>query len=185
MSNATVPFTWFHSLIYFWYFMTIAAFSTTLISNMFLNGLNNGRLGGEFREVIREIARTIPSVHAVSWLNWIIFRFTILLPVNYLLNANAFLFDALNFKCCTRVVLGGGPGTPTPYRIYVDSGIVLLCLMALAPSSPLLAPACFMYFLVFQPILRRNLIYMYRPKFDGGGEDPALGYMLCTNLAML
>ena len=62
-----------------------------------------------------------------------------------------------------------GPGTPTPYRIYVDSGIVLLCLMALAPASPIIAPACFAYFLVFQPILRRNLIFMYRPKFDGGG----------------
>jgi len=159
----------YKALIYFWYFMTIAAFSTTLVSNMFLNGLNHGRLGGEFREVIREIARTIPYENSVVWLNWIIFRFTILLPVNYLLNVNAFIFDAINFKCCARVAMGGGPGAPTPYRIYVDSGIVLLCLMALAPASPIVAPACFTYFIFFQPILRRNLIYMYRPKFDGGG----------------
>lgn len=41
--------------------------------------------------------------------------------------------------------------------------------MALAPASPIVAPACFVYFLMFQPILRRNLIFMYRPKFDGGG----------------
>ena len=95
--------------------MTIAAFSTTLISNMFLNGLNNGRLGGEFREVIREIARTIPSVQAVTWLNWIIFRFTVLLPVNYLLNAGAFAFKAIDFRCCARIVIGGGESVPS-YR---------------------------------------------------------------------
>lgn len=65
--------------------------------------------------------------------------------------------------------ISAGPGPPTPYRIYVDSGTVLLCLMALAPASPIIAPACFAYFLIFQPILRRNLIFMYRPKFDGGG----------------
>jgi hypothetical protein len=95
-------------LQYFWYFMTISAFSTTLISNMFINGLNNGRLGGEFRTVIREIARTIPSVHAVSWLNWIIFRFTVLLPLNYLLQVTTFLFAGIGFKCCSRIVRGGG-----------------------------------------------------------------------------
>lgn len=92
--------------------MTIAAFSGTLISNMFLHGLNNGKLGGELREVIREIAKTIPSVHAVVWLNWIIFRFTALLPVNYLLNINAFLFIAIDFRCCARVVMGGGESAP-------------------------------------------------------------------------
>jgi hypothetical protein len=72
-----------------------------------------------------------------------------------------------------------GSGTPTPYRIYVDSGVVLLCLLSLSPASPLVAPACFVYFLVFQPILRRNLIYMYRPKFDGGGFRWPLIFDMC------
>ena len=70
---------------------------------------------------------------------------------------------------------------PTPYRIYVDSGIVMLCLMTLAPASPLVAPACFAYFLVFQPILRRNLIYMYRPRFDGGGFRWPLLFDICIS----
>ena len=74
-----------------------------------------------------------------------------------------------------------GPGQPTPYRIYVDSGIVLLCLLALAPSSPLVAPACFVYYLVFQPILRRNLIFMYRPKFDGGGFRWPVIFDMCIS----
>lgn len=74
---------------------------------------------------------------------------------------------------------------PTPYRIYVDSGIVLLCLMALAPASPLVAPACFVYFLAFQPILRRNLIYMYRPRFDGGGFRWPLLFDICISCVVV
>lgn len=96
----------FKALQYFWCFMVLAAFSTTLISNMFLNGWNN--LGDEFSTVLRDIARTIPSVQAVSWLNWIIFRFTVLLPLNYLLNMPTFVFAAIGFKCCSRIVRGGG-----------------------------------------------------------------------------
>ena len=39
-----------------------------------------------------------------------------------------------------------------------------MCLLALAPASPLLAPACVAYFLLCQPMLRWNLIFLYRPK---------------------
>ena len=56
--------------------------------------------------------------------------------------------------------------------------------MALAPSSPLVAPACFAYFLVFQPILRRNLIFMYRPKFDGGGFRWPIIFDICISCAV-
>ena len=74
---------------------------------------------------------------------------------------------------------------PTPYRIYVDSGVVLLCLMALSPSSPLVAPACFGYYLVFQPILRRNLIFMYRPRFDGGGFRWPVIFDICISCCVV
>lgn len=63
----------------------------------------------------------------------------------------------------------GGPGGPTPYRIIVDSGVVLLCTIALAPSSPLVALAALVYFIVCEPLMRRNLILVYRPQFDAGG----------------
>ena len=33
--------------------------------------------------------------------------------------------------------MGGGPGGPIPYRIYIDGGVVLVCVIALAPQSPL------------------------------------------------
>jgi hypothetical protein len=64
---------------------------------------------------------------------------------------------------------GGGPGGPVPYRIYVDSGVVFLCIVALAPACPLIAPAGLVYFLVISPMLRWLLVFVYRPDFDGGG----------------
>jgi len=81
--------------------MVIAAFPTTHISYMVIKGLDGGRLGGEFRFVIREIARTIPSLQAVSWRNWIIFRVIVLLPANYLLQINTFPFSSIDWKSCS------------------------------------------------------------------------------------
>ena len=56
-----------------------------------------------------------------------------------------------------------------PYRVYVDLGVVLLCVVALAPASPLLAPFALIHYAYFEPVLRRNLIFVYRPNYDGGG----------------
>jgi hypothetical protein len=67
-------------------------------------------------------------------------------------------------------LFSSGPGGPVPYRIYVDSGVVFLCVVALAPVSPLIAPAALLYFLVFSPMLRWLLIFVYRPDHDGGGQ---------------
>lgn len=44
-----------------------------------------------------------------------------------------------------------------------------MCTFALAPSSPLVAPASFAYFCFCEPLLRRNLIFVYRPRYDDGG----------------
>ncbi|CAJ1945572.1 unnamed protein product [Cylindrotheca closterium] len=85
----------------------------------------------------------------------------------------AFLFTWLGWNCCQRAVRGGGAGPPIPYRIYVDSGVVLLCLFGLAPASPLIAPAACLYFLLCLPLLRWTMIFLYKPKFDvGGGRFP-------------
>ena len=82
-------------------------------------------------------------------------------------------FPSTNVSFCFsflyRCTLGGGPGGHTPYRIYIDCGVVFLCLMALAPLSPLVAPAAMMYFLFCAPLWRRNCIFIYRPMFDTGG----------------
>jgi hypothetical protein len=137
---------------------------------MVLDGFNDGiSVGSEFQSILRSIAATIPTVISASWINWIIVKYSITLPMQYLLQMNTFIFSFFRLKCCTRAVRGGGPGGPLPFRIYVDSCMVLLCLFALAPASPLVAPFAFLYFLVSTPMLRRNVIYLYRPKFDGGG----------------
>jgi hypothetical protein len=158
------------ALKYYWWFMTMTAFTGQIFAEMVLSGFNDGlALGSEFRTVLRAVATAIPSTVAANWLNWIIFRLTVTLPWQYMLQVNTFVFEALGMNCCSRAVRGGGPGGPAPYRIYVDSGVALMCVVALAPASPLVAPAALLYFMFCQPLLRRNLIFMYRPKYDGGG----------------
>jgi Calcium-dependent channel, 7TM region, putative phosphate len=162
--------------------MVITAFSGQTIANMGLKGFTEGfDIGSDFTSVLVAIARSIPTVTAVSWLNWIIVRLLINLPLNYLLQINSFVYHAIGCDCCSRLMRGGGPGGPVPYRIYIDSGMVFLCLQALAPVSPLVAPACFFYFLFLQPLLRRNLIFVYRPRFDGGGHRWPFIFNMCVS----
>lgn len=186
-SKATsVAFAEFKALQYYWWFMVLTAFSGQLLANMFLEGLNDGlKLGSEFRSVLRAIAETVPSTISASWLNWIIFRLLIILPLNYLLQVNTFLFSMFGMKCCSRLVRGGGPGGPLPYRIYVDSGVVFMCAVALAPASPLVAVACFFYFLFCVPLLRRNVLFMHRPAFDGGGLRWPFIFDMCISALLV
>lgn len=119
--------TEFKALQYYWWFMVFTAFSGSLLANMGIKALNEGlEIGSEFQTILKEIALSVPSNVAVNWLNWIIFRITIILPLNYLLNVNSFLFAAAGLNCCSRLTRGGGPGGPVPYRIYIDSGVVLM-----------------------------------------------------------
>jgi Calcium-dependent channel, 7TM region, putative phosphate/Late exocytosis, associated with Golgi transport len=176
----------FKALQYFWWFMITTAFSGQLLATMGLKAFNEGlSIEGELQSIIRQIAGSIPTTVAVSWLNWIIFRFTITLPLNYLLQVNTFLFHFLGLNCCSRLVRGGGPGGSVPYRIYIDSGVVLMCTLTLAPAAPIVAPAAMTYFLFLQPLLRRNLIFMYRPRFDGGGFRWPFIFDMCISAVYL
>jgi len=157
------------ALQYYWWFMAIVAFSGTFVSNMIITAANSGNFAGELRQTLAEIGRSIPSTVAASWLNWIVLRTTFTMTSNYLLRFNSYLFACLGWKCCSRLDRGGGPGPPVPYRLYVDSSVVLMAVVGLAPASPLVAPAAMLYFLWCQPILRRGCIFVYRPRFDGGG----------------
>lgn len=95
----------FKALQYFWWFMVLTAFSGQLLANMALSALNEG-FGSQFQELLRTIALTIPSQISVNWINWIIFRFTIILPLNYLVQVNTFLFHFFRMYCCARMVRG-------------------------------------------------------------------------------
>jgi len=174
----------YKSLQYYWWFMALTAFSGTSLSTMILSGFNEGiRIGSEAQEVLLEIANSIPLQLSAAWIGWITVRTLITLPLNYMLQVNTYLFHWLGWNCCSRLVRGGGPGGPTPYRILIDSGVVFLCVVALAPAAPMLAPFAMVYYLYAIPLWRRNLIFMYRPKYDSGGRHwPFLFDMLVSCL---
>jgi Calcium-dependent channel, 7TM region, putative phosphate len=97
------------ALQYYWWFMVLTAFSGQLLATMGIKVSQSGEdisFENEFQRILREIAGTIPSRISVAWLNWIVFRCTITLPVNYLLQVNSFILAAIGFKCCSRLVRG-------------------------------------------------------------------------------
>ena len=158
------------ALNYYWWFMVCTAFTGSSLMTMVLNAINEGQVANSVTEVLIEIAGTIPTQVSSTWINWIIVRTTMTLPLQYMLQVNTFLFRCIGWKCCARCVVGGGPGGPIPYRIYIDSGVVFLCIVTLAPASPLVAPFALLYFLYCAPLWRRNCLFVYRPKFDSGGS---------------
>jgi hypothetical protein len=103
------PFVENCALNYFWWFMVLAAFSGTSLSTAVLNGFNEGiRIGSEIQEAIEATAASIPSQVSATWLNWMIVRFLIILPTQYLLQLNTFILTFLGLKCCARAARGGG-----------------------------------------------------------------------------
>jgi len=90
-----------------------------------------------------------------QWMNWMILRTTVVLPLQYLLQVNTFMFYFFGWNCCARCVMGGGPGGQTPYRIYIDSGVVFMCNVALSFAAPLIAPCALIYFCLCIPLWRR------------------------------
>jgi len=156
---------------YFWWFMLFTAFAGPMLAYWILGAIyyRDDTLQGGLRKMLLAIAGTTPTTIAATWINWIIYRFTIILPINFLLQFNTFMFAFLGCNCCSRLTIGGGPGGPTPYRLFVDSGVVLMCCVALSPASPLVAPASLVYFVLLEPLLRRNCIFVYRQRYDDGG----------------
>ena len=111
--------------------MLLTAFTGQLLANMTIQALDEGlSVGTEVQEMLRVVASAVPGTVSVTWLNWIIFRVTIILPLNYLLQINSFIFHAFGMNSCSRLVRGGGPGGPVPYRIYIDSAVVLMWYVA-------------------------------------------------------
>ena len=50
-----------------------------------LNTLNEVKIGTTAAEVLLQIAKTVPTQVSATWLNWVILRFTCILPNQYLL----------------------------------------------------------------------------------------------------
>ena len=51
----------------------------------------------------------------------------------------------------------------------MNSGVMFLCVVALAPLCPVVAPFSMLYFLFITPLLKWGHIFVYRPTFDAGG----------------
>ena len=161
------------ALLFMWYFMLVTAFfgqylATMLIQWYYHTGVTN--ISQSLWSTVNTVATLIPSAIAPQWLNWIIIRYGFIWPGGYFFQINTFLTKITRMTCLNRVARGGGAGGPTPYRIYVDSGIVLLCIVGLSPMVPIVAPIATIYFIVVQPMLRWLLIFVYRPRYDTGGE---------------
>jgi hypothetical protein len=57
----------------------------------------------------------------------------------------------------------------------------MLCVFALAPASPLIAAAALVYFLFCTPLLRWTMIFLYKPKFDIGGQRFPFIFDICVS----
>eukprot|EP00956_Cyclotella_meneghiniana_P037563 scaffold140672_cov76-Cyclotella_meneghiniana.AAC.3 len=174
-----------YALHYYWYFMLTTAFVFTYFADAAIDLWYHSNVEQSLSQLANNIANATPLRTSATWLNWILVRTTMTLPLQYMLQVNTFVFSCVGLKCCARCTMGGGPGGPIPYRIYIDGGVVFVCVIALAPQSPLVAPIALLYYVVCTPLWRRNCIFMYRPKFDSGGERwPFLSDVMITSLYM-
>mmetsp|Transcript_6267 Transcript_6267/g.15804 ORF Transcript_6267/g.15804 Transcript_6267/m.15804 type:complete len:1341 (-) Transcript_6267:79-4101(-) len=167
---SSIPVAEDHALLFYWYFMLLTAFTGSTLATMLLEALTTGELQTTLKDALVQVARTIPTSQAPVWLNWIVVRTLYTLPMNYLCQAMTWLYDILPCKWLNRVMRGGGPGGPPPIRIPIDSCVVFMCMTSLAPVAPLIAPFATLQYLVFIPILRWLNVFVYRPKYDGGGN---------------
>jgi hypothetical protein len=76
---------------------------------------------------------------------------------------------------------GGGAGNRVPYRIFIESGGVLLFVLALAPAAPIIAPMAVLYFITCNPILRHTLIFTYKPVYDAGAIRFPFLFEMCIS----
>jgi hypothetical protein len=63
----------------------------------------------------------------------------------------------------------------------VNVGIIFLCVVALAPLCPMLAPVGMLCLLFIIPMMKWSHIFVYRPIFDAGGKKwPLLHDIMMT-----
>jgi len=159
-----------HALTYYWWFMLVFVFGGQTLGNVIWTAFaNNTATLSSAQRVISDLAKVVPTTQSFYWLTWMITQTGIILPFMYFLQFNNFMFTTLNWDCCARATAGGGPGGVVPYRVYVNSSVIFLCVVALAPLCPLVAPFSMLYFLFITPLLKWGHIFVYRPTFDAGG----------------
>lgn len=171
-----------HALFYYWWFMIIFAFGSITLGNSIIAAFQNNDVNViTFSQILVDLANAVPIQTASYWMGWIIQQTLMVLPFMYFLQFNNFLFTLLQWDCCARASAGGGPGGVVPYRIYVNLGIIFLCVVSLAPLNPIIAPFSMLCLMFMVPMLKWSLIFVYRPIFDAGGMRwPELSDMMMT-----
>jgi hypothetical protein len=105
---ASIPEAEQRAIKYYWFFMLVTAFTGTSLATVVYEGvLASLDVGGTVKGVLRSVANTVPTTVSAQWMSWIIFRTGIVLPYNYLLQFNNFLFSTLGLNCCARATTGG------------------------------------------------------------------------------
>eukprot|EP00536_Pseudo-nitzschia_multiseries_P004604 jgi/Psemu1/253742/estExt_Genewise1Plus.C_770053 len=174
-----------NAMRFYWYFMLVTAFTGQSLVQMFIDGILQGPSLDDIHAMPSFVYAFISFQQAPTWLNWIIVRTGTTLPLNYLLQIMTFVYGWLKIPWLNRVMRGGGPGGPPPYRIYIDSGVVFMCLTSLAPACPIIAPCCLLYYAVFIPMLRWLHVFVYRPFYDGGGNRlPVIHEIIISSLIL-
>jgi hypothetical protein len=113
------------TLKYYWFFMLATAFTGSFLATIVVNLFRIGDTGDLFSgttfeaTILQIFATDLPTVSSAVWLNWILVRSLIVIPLQYLLQFNAQLFTCLRLKCCARCSQGGGNGGPLPFRVCV------------------------------------------------------------------
>eukprot|EP00536_Pseudo-nitzschia_multiseries_P011223 jgi/Psemu1/289570/fgenesh1_pg.371_\ len=159
-----------HALVYYWWFMLVFVFAGKSLGNIVWSAFSSNKAtlrdATEYLEILTKI---VPTNQSFYWITWMITQTGVILPFMYFLQFNNFMFTALKWDCCARATAGGGPGGVVPYRVYVNSGVIFLCVVALSPLCPMVAPFSTLFFLFITPLLKWGFIFVYRPTFDAGG----------------
>ena len=75
-----------HTLKYYWFFMLTTCFTGSFLASIVLNLFNFGNTGDLFadstaKEALSKIATDLPTISSAVWLNWIIVRSFIVIPL--------------------------------------------------------------------------------------------------------
>jgi len=159
----------FVALHYYWWFIFVIAFTGSTVSQAIINIYKVGAVQEEFKMFIKAIGRALPVQNSYVWMSLLLTRALIILPAVYLLQIITWTYECLGMRCCKLIMTGGMNGAKLPYHMHIDSLTNFLCLVVLSFVSPLVAPVTMCYYLFAAPIHRWNLIFLYKPEYDGGG----------------
>ena len=75
-----------HTLKYYWFFMLTTCFTGSFLASIVLNLFNFGNTGDLFydttaKDALSKIATDLPTISSAVWLNWILVRTFIVIPL--------------------------------------------------------------------------------------------------------